>query len=164
MFKSENAVRGKKERIIASESFGPSKRRINSFVYMMGSDINGIDEFWFAETKLLFRLRNKALDKNPEFAFVKFLVTTPPRDKVEQQLGCVMLRWETEDNIDHSIINVEQYQNNTIRAGENYGLVSLKSICGTMQLIRSNYGVHPFTKELPWTHHRFYVNRFIDIK
>lgn len=44
--------------------------------------------------------------------------------------------------------------------GEWFGVVSFDTIVGTVHVLRSNFAIHPFTPELPWSHHRFYINRF----
>jgi len=151
----------KYDRVIACEKFGPNKQKINSFIYMKGQEQEGEEEYWFAEIKTLFKVRNKLKNIDKEYAYVRFIITTTPLHEIDKKLGCVCLRWETEDGIDHTLEKNCTMENEVISSGENYGLVQFQSICGTMQLIRSNYGIQPFTDELPWTHHRFYVNRFI---
>ncbi len=148
-----------RKRVVASSAFGSSKKKKFSSVFLKGSDDGKLQQFWFAKTMLLFHLKIASLRFHKELALVKYYTCTPPRDHIDSVLNCVNLRWETEDNIDYTINN--GIQNESITASENYGLVSFQSICGEAHVVRANYAVHPFTKEIPWTHHRFYINRFI---
>lgn len=47
-----------------------------------------------------------------------------------------------------------------VETGEWFGLVPFSSIVGTVQFLRSNIAIHPFSAELQWPLHRFYINRF----
>jgi len=148
-------------RIVASNSFGPNKKKTNSFIYMKGQDESSVEEFWFAQCRVLLSIQSKGNNFHKEYVFVRFMITTPPLDKVDKALGCINLRWETEDGIDYTVRDNCSRRSDVIVSGENYGLVEFQSVCGDMQLIRANYAISPFCKELPWTHHRFYVNRFL---
>ena len=144
-----------RKRVMATNSFGPTSKKIFSSIFMKSSD----NEFWFAKTMLLFHLSVPGFNLKEELAMVKFYTCTPPLDKIDDTLNCICLRWETEENTDYTIPGTEH--DNTITATEKYDLISFQSICGVAHILRSNYAIPPFTEELPWTHHRFYVNRFI---
>ena len=147
------------KRVFATSSFGPSKKSMQSCIFMKGKyDDEDEEEFWFGKTMLFFRLSCVEKEYRKEFALVRFFTCTPPQDDIDKILDCVCLRWETEDGIDHSSSMVKN--KDTILAGEQYGLIPFQSICGTCHVIRGNYGIYPYTQQLPWTHHRFYVNRF----
>ena len=164
LYSPDDSARQTKKRIFATSRFGPTKKAVHSCIFMKGRDPGGSEEeYWFAQIIALFRITSATSTVqndtfSQEYAFVKFFMCTPPKDEIDNILNCVCLRWETEDGIDHS--SEEITGSDTITAGEQYGVVPLKSICGTCDIIRSNYAIHPFTQELPWTHHRFYVNRF----
>lgn len=34
----------------------------------------------------------------------------------------------------------------------------LGSITSALNVVLSNYGIHPFTEEASWSHHQFYIN------
>lgn len=157
---SIDGVRSKsKKRVFATSSFGSSRTSMYSTVFIRGGSEGDKDEFWFAKVLVLFRLTVESGTYDEDLAFVQYYVPTPPRDEIDNILDCICLRWETEDGEDHSSDKVAD--SSIIEAGENYGLIPFKSICGTCDLVRTNYAIHPFTTELPWTHHKFYVNRFI---
>lgn len=159
IYKPNDNKKKTRKRIFATSSFGPSKKPMHSTIFMKGKyDENDEYEFWFGKTLLLFRISCEEKTYSKEFALVKFFTCCRPTDNIDKILGCICLRWETEDGLDHS--NSVFKDKDTIRAGEQYGLIPFQSICGTCQVIRSNYGIHPYSEELPWTHHKFYVNRF----
>ena len=156
------------KRVFATASFGPAEKKRHSFVFMKGSDDGSSEEFWFAQTLLLFYLKCDHMSFEQQYAFVRYMRCTPPLDAIDRNLNCVCLRWETTEDTPEDCTS--QYTDidsttqprdaNKIITGESYGLVSFKSLCGVVHLVRANYAVKPFTKELPWTQHRFYVNRF----
>ena len=148
-----------RKRVIASSQFGSSKKKKFSTVFLKGSDDGVVQKFWFAQTLLLFHLNVPSVEFHKELSLVKFYTCTPPKDRVDRILDCLCLRWESDNNIDYT---AREYKTtNCVEASENYGLVSFQSICGVAHVVRSNYAIHPFTQQLPWSHHRFYVNRFI---
>ena len=144
-----------KKRVFATSSFGSSNTTKHSNIFMKAESENGDDIFWFAQTLLLFHIRCDRLDYHRQFAFVRFYDCVQPETVAEQKLGCICLRWDTADN-------VAIQSGNSISAGERYGVVPFESICGVAHVLRSNYAIPPFTKEIPWPHHRFQVNRFYD--
>lgn len=148
-----------KQRVFADNSFGPSKKEKHSFVFMKGGSEEQ-EEFWFAQAMLLFTLSVSNTTFTQDLVFVQYMTVTSPKDGVDQSLRCICLRWETEDGIDHSLDSMRNVQKDSLFAGEWYGLVPFHSICGTCHILRSNVAIQPFTEQLPWTHHRFYVNRF----
>lgn len=159
IFNSDGVSSKSRKRVFATYSFGPSKKQMNSTVFMRGDGDGDRDEFWFAKVILLMRITCEKSSYEDEVAMVRYFTCTQPTDEIDNILDCICLRWETEDGIDHSKKNVGH--ESMIEAGEEYGLIPFQSICGTCELIRSNYAIHPFTTEIPWTHHKFYVNRFL---
>ena len=145
-----------RQRVLASNSFGPTKKKHHSSVFMKGSD--EVSEFWFAKVISLFHVSVHMTEFTKEMAFVMYFTATKPKDSIDKALGCVCLRWETEDEKDHTLAALPKTP--TITAGERFGLVSFHSLCGVVHIVRANYAIPPFTKEIPWPYHRFYVNRF----
>jgi len=149
------------KRVFATNSFGPSKTQKHSSIFLKGTDAEKGNHFWFAKTLLLFYIQcNHSSQKSyhKEFAFVQFYECTKPATVSEKILNCICLRWETADGVDYSTMSTENSDH--ICTSENYGVIPFSSICGVAHVIRSNYAIKPFTPELPWTHHRFQVNRF----
>ena len=132
---------------------------MNSNIFIKGTHNENDAEFWFGKTLLLFHLSVRNTSFHKEMALVKYYTCVSPLDVVDKHLNCICLRWETEDGEDYS--QTDCVTTNSINAGENYGLVNFQTVCGVVHVLRSNYAIAPFTSELPWTHHRFYVNRFL---
>jgi len=151
-----------RKRVFATSSFGPSKLQRHSFVFLKGCHDGGGDEFWFAQVILLFHINCEHIGFHNEYALIRFLTCTNPVDAIDKELNCVCLRWETsEESNSARPTDPHPVNADAIVAGENYGLVPFSSLCGTVHLVRANYAIHPFMKEIPWTEHRFYVNRFL---
>ena len=104
---------------------------------------------------------------------------TPPIDGVDSALDCVcLLQWETGEevlrastphrqpasqNFTHNPTDLETPQRtkrNKVLASEWFGIVPFSTIEGSIHVLRSNFAVHSLSDELPWTDHRFYINRF----
>lgn len=85
-------------------------------------------------------------------AFVLYMKVKAPLNAVEQNLGCICLMLSTSDDPDNGICDIElKYP--VVEVGELYEPESLYSITRSMHLGRSNSAVHPFSTELPWSHH-----------
>ena len=159
LFSSDGVSSKSRKRVFATSKFGPSKKQMQPTVFMRGDGDRDRDEFWFGKIILLMRRTCEETSYDDEVAMVRYFTCTQPTDEIDNILDCICLRWEMEDGIDHSKENIGNAT--MIEAGEEYGLIPFQSICGTCDLIRSNYAIHPFTTEIPWTHHKFYVNRFL---
>ena len=85
---------------------------------------------------------------------------TQPLTEVDKALRCVCLRWATGDEVDRTLNIQEELRNSHIEVGEWYDLIPFSSIVSTVQVLRSNVSIQPFTQSLPWVLHRFYLNRF----
>ena len=155
-FRENVKAKKSRQRVFASHSFGPTKKKHHSTVFMKGSD--KVSEFWFAKVISLFHLSVPMINFTKQMALVKYFTATKPKDSIDRALGCVCLRWETEDGEDHTLTSLPKTP--TITAGERFGLVSFQSLCGVVHVVRANYAIQPFFKEIPWPYHRFYVNRF----
>jgi len=144
------------QRIYGTLRFGPTKKKHFSYVLMKGEQ-EGRTELWIAKVVALFHM--SCHGRKQELAFVQFMQCTPPLDHVDDILQCVCLRWATEDGVDHTVTPVPT-RGRPVLAGDWYGIEPVQSILGTVHVVRSNFAVSPYTQELPWSHHRFYVNRF----
>ena len=112
-----------------------------------------------AKVLLLFRLAVGVGDIG-EYAYVQYMEVTNPLSQVDKVLVCVCLRWATEDGVDRTLNIEASLQRNRVEAGEWYGLVPFSSIMSTVHILRSNIAIPPFSPQLPWPLHRFYINRF----
>ena len=144
------------QRVFASKAFGPSKKELHSFVLLKGE--NGTEPVvWVARILALFHISTYGWKH--ECAFVQYMQSTQPIDAVDRELKCLCLRWATEDEIDHTLSDVPD-DGQPVEVGKWFGIEHVDSIMGSVHVVRSNFTVHPFTPEIPWSHHRFYVNRF----
>ena len=145
------------QRVIASNCFGSSSKNHHSTVILRGR--GDVDEFWFAQVISLFHISVPQRNYSKQVSFLRYFHVTEPSDQIDRILGCICLRWETEDGVDHT--KRQNRLQSSISVGEQYGLVSFQSLCGVVHIIRSNYALPPFSKELPWPYHKFYVNKFL---
>ena len=145
-----------KKRVFCTNSFGSNRKEMKSYIYMKGGD-DETPEYWFGKVLLLFLLTVDNTDYKKEFALIQYMTCSAPLNKSEEALGCLCLRWETEDGIDHTL-NPELQE---VETGEWYGMIPINSICGTCQIVRSNIAFDPFRKPLPWIKHRYFVNKFL---
>ena len=126
--------------------------------------MNGEEEseevLWVAKVFLLFGLDPQGSEQAQELASVQYMDVTDPISGVDKGLGCVCLRLYTEDETDRTIEISRSLRDNHLDAGEYYGLVPFSSIIGSVQVLRSNIAIRPFTSPLTWPLHRFYINRF----
>ena len=127
---------------------------------------------WVAKVVALVRLSvdmNGATDDN-EFALVRFMELVPPADNVDKKLGCVVLRWATDEDEDprESCLSVAYTTVNrkisTDRVAPWYGLVPVSTILGTVQVVRDRVPCQPFFHKTHWKNHRFYINRFLKLE
>lgn len=149
------------QRIIATSCFGPAKKPRYSFVLLSGDDggDGNKDSLWIAKVLVLLRVSEVASQKSSELAFVQYMEYTPPKDNIDNVLGCVTLRWSTTDERDHTLSEEKRGMEGNEMAPW-YGLVPITSVKGTIHVIRIDYHTKPFTPDIPWWKRRFYLNRF----
>jgi len=138
----------------------PHQARKQSFVVMKGVEEDDLDAFWVGHVLLLFHLDGIPHHPAKQYAFVQFMEVTECSTTVDEVLGCVCLRWATEDNIDHTLDPSAHIRAGHIETAEWYGLVPFDSLVGTVQVLRANIPIPPFTTQIPWPLHRFHINRF----
>ena len=131
-----------------------------SFVVVQGDQNKEFKPVWVAHVLLLFYLQLPR-DKEPrQYAFVQYMEVTKPLNGVDEALDCVCLRWSTDDEIDRTIDIPNQLNVSHIETAEWYDLLPFSSIIGTVQVLRSNIPIAPFSDPLPWPLHRFHVNKY----
>ena len=108
---------------------------------------------------LLFHLSAAESDIG-EFAFVQYMEVTKPISKQESTMGCVCLRWATDDELDRKTDIARYLEQDTIDVAQWYDVVPLSTIIGKVHVVRANMGIPPLTEQLLWTLHRLYINRF----
>ena len=86
--------RKKQQRIYGTTSFGPTKQSRFSYI-LLKDEQDGCHEVWVAQVWALFHV--SIAGKREEYAFVQYLECTPSLDNIDDELGCVCLRWATED-------------------------------------------------------------------
>ena len=138
----------------------PSLSKKQSFVLINADDQFGYESLWVAKVLLLFRLSDDKVSVSEEYAYVQFMEVTKSLSAIDDALGCVCLRWSTDDETDHTLDQDRVLQESQIEVGEWFGLVPFSAITGVVQTLRSNISIRPFTSPLPWPLHRFYINRF----
>lgn len=94
-----------------------------------------------------------------EFIFNQCMQCTPSLDDLDTESLCILLRWATEDEVDHTL-TCDPRNVDILRACKWFGIEPWESVLGTVHLLCSNFAVSPFIEELPWSNHRFYLNRF----
>ena len=156
---SRNYIK-RRQRVFGLSWDRPNLRRKQSFVVIKGLEGDDLDVFWVGQVILLFHLHDRAGTVKEELAFVQFMEVTQPLSSADKALKCVCLRWATDDNVDYTLDPGRQIERGQMECGEWYGFIPFNSIVGTVQVVRSNIAVPPFTNPSPWPLHRFYVNRF----
>lgn len=146
-----------KQRVYSHESFVPTKNVNGSFVLLHGEGESD-SEVWVARVLLLFHFGCGS--KTEKYCFVQYMHTIPPLDMVDQSLGCVCVSCKTIDSVNYTVQDPPTgMRTDGIEVGELYEVVKFATILGTVHVLRSNFAIQPFSNDLPWTHHRFYVNR-----
>ena len=150
------SVTPRQQRIFATSSFGPTKQKLFTYVLITG-EVEGVHQIWVARLVALFHV--KYGQTRQEYAFLQYMQCVDPVDAVDSTLKCICLRWATTDEVDHTTSALPE-QGGTVCVGEWYDIVPVDTIVGAVHVVRSNFSISPFTSVLPWSHHRFYVNRF----
>ena len=107
---------------------------------------------------LLFQMTFSGVKE--QFAFIQYMLGTKLLGDVDRKLDFVCLQWATSDAKDLTTLGGPSARTSTIEGGEWYDIVQFQALEGVVHVIRSNFAVQQFTKELPWPFHRFYVNKF----
>jgi hypothetical protein len=162
VLKTKRSFTKRRQRVFGISWDRPYQSTKQSFVAIKGLEKDHLDVFWIGQVLLLFHLDDTSITTEPkkQFAFVQFMEVTKCLTTVDEALGCVCLRWATEDNIDHTVDPSTHIRAGQIETAEWYGLVPFDSIVGTVQVLRSNIPIPPFTSQIPWPLHRFHINRF----
>lgn len=147
------------QRIYATNCFN-GHRRFSTV--LIESDKDGRRIIWVGRVLCLISLREGgAKGTQKPYAFIQFMDYTKPADSFDSSLRCVIVRWSTQDETDHSLHQPSGTgRSNIVHAAPWFGLIPLESVSGKIPIVRSNYNVHPFSVAKAWIYHRFYINRF----
>lgn len=81
-----------------------------------------------------------------------------PSNALGENLSCINVRWSTFDKMNSRIWG-EGPKHSVAKVGGSYGPEILFFMKGSTHLVRCNPAMHPFTTELPLSHHQLYANR-----
>ena len=146
------------QRIFETNNFGPFNKSRFSFVTLESPEENIV---WFSKLHALLRIKPIDLNEPLECAFVRYMDTTKPINNIDRALGCICLRWSTDDNRDytHNPLPLHAMQNTSL-PGPFFGLIESSAIYSAVHIIRRNIPHPPFIPKTHWMFHRFGVNRF----
>lgn len=93
----------KLQRLFGANEFAPNSNLRNGFVLLeVGSDKNA--KLWAAKVLLLFRMHVKCCEDVNVISLVQHRDVTLPRDSVVRSLGCVSLPWNTDYDMNHTLV------------------------------------------------------------
>lgn len=146
------------QRIFATNNFGSNNKPRFSFVALESSKEKCV---WFSKLHALFRIKATDLSEPIECAFVRYMDTTKPINNIDSALGCVCLRWSTDDNKDYTVNPTPLNEMGSISPpAPFFGLIHASSIYSSIHVIRRNIPYLPFIPKTHWMYHRFCINRF----
>jgi len=159
-YEIENVRRMRKmtQRYVADSNYGSSNNKRNSFV-MIRVNTEGRNEniYWIGQARLLFW---HVVDNIPkEFAMIRFMETTKPLDELEATLGCIILRWSTDDGIDYTK-RKQLYEVNHPPSGW-YDIIEVSSIVSVVQVVKLRYKLEEKKDSDHWCLNRYALNRFL---
>lgn len=144
------------QRVYADNAFRPTSLKRFSVVLV---ECN-YKLYWFAQVLFLLLIGTMGVnDKRQEFASVKYIEITPQLDKVDEVLSCIYLKWASDHETDH-FYHFDSSQCDRKKAVKSFALVHFSSIRSVHHVVSSNYFIPRFSKKLPRSVYRFYVNRF----
>lgn len=82
-----------------------------------------------------------------------------PLNELEDSLGCAMLRWTTDDDMDYTI-NGNLFDDRN-QPSPWYGMIGTSLIKSVVQLIRINYDIKREENGGHWSMQRYALNRFL---
>lgn len=157
----EKIFRGEplKQRVVATEKYRGTDHDRFSFALIRGTNVDGEFTYHVVQVRALFHCDISGVTK--ELAFVKYMDVVKPLDGAEQILGCVCLRWSTDDDVDYSILD------NSVNArkppAQWFDIVDYDNIQSVVQVVRQRYEIGEEACRKHWATHRFCLNRFRDI-
>lgn len=127
------------ERVLASESFGPNRRKINNIVFVSGDGENG-SVLWVAIALLVLRLNFWIYYHGTEYVFLLYMEWMPGLE-VDKELGCVCLRWRSIDEEYHSDVSgIELNKKTELNVGEWFEVEPFSEIHGVVHVAQGIYG------------------------
>lgn len=119
-------------------------------MYSGGEEDTGL---MVAKVLFLFRVRREkqGIQEEREYAYLQFMRCAEPLDAVDRTLGCVYMCLITDDEVGHSVPERQRNRRTKkFQVGEWFGIERFGTIEGSVQLVRSNYEVQPFTSRIPY--------------
>ncbi len=173
-------------RIVSALNYRNSTGVRQNFIMLLNDSCEhtNADEqcLWFGKVKAIITISGipnssvKDRSRKLEFAFVQYLDPFYSRDDIDNELGCIRLRWEraNEDVFDSNTSRVGK--RNRMDPGQWLGLTPIQSVLGMLPLVPADRGIDCIsfdgTREngstvpilyssIPWYDQSFYVNRFL---
>lgn len=128
------------------ERQGKHKKQI--FVVLKGEE-QGQLVFLVAKVLLLFNISSTSAGVIKEFAYHQCMEVTSAVSSVEMELGCVCIKWATGDEMYITYDIAQSIGGNQVEESAYYGLFRFSSIVITVNVLRSNIAIKPFTEDLP---------------
>ena len=145
----------RKQRVLASERYGLTGKEAFSYCLLQGLDSEGETIYHVVQVRLLFYIQVDG-EWVPK-AYIRYMEIVKPKDKVEELLGCVCLRWSTYDEKDYTSGKNSIDENNPPSPW--FDIVPFERLISVVQVIRQRYEL----KESGcnhWTGWRYCLNRF----
>lgn len=80
---------------------------------------------------------------------------------VDVEIWCLRLQWEKAVEVDRALKTTKILRYSEVKEGEYYRLAAFSTIFSKVSYLLSNIYIIPFTDNLRWLLHCFYLNRFI---
>ena len=145
-----------KQRVLASESYGLTGKEAFSYCLVQGLDSDGKTIYHVVQVRLLFYIQVDG-EWVPK-AYIRYMDIVKPKDKVEELLGCVCLRWSTDDEKDYT--NGKNIIDENNPPAPWFDIVPFKRLISVVQVIRQRYELKESACNSHWTGWRYCLNRF----
>lgn len=146
-----------KQRVIATEKYSHGGQERFSFALIRGTTVEGEFTYHVVQVRALFHC--ELYGRRREMAFVKYMDVVKSLDKAEDMLGCLCLRWSTDDDVDYT--NGKQSLNMRKPPAPWYDVVDFNSVQSVVHVVRQRYELVEDTHRKHWATHRYCLNRFI---
>ena len=146
----------RKQRVIASERYGPTGKESFSFCLMEGVDGDGKIIYHVVQVRALFHIQVDGTWE-PQ-ACVRYMDVVKPLDVIEEHLRCVCLRWSTDDETDYT--NGKNKVDERIPPAPWFDVVPFSRLVSVVQVIRQRYNLKSSDCNPHWATWRYCLNRF----
>lgn len=172
-------------RIVSAKNYRNSKGIRQDSIMLLNRSCphveNGIQCIWFAKVLAILRLSkpNKCVAKDKEtymdYTFVQYLEPVPTSDKIDDEIGCIRIRWERATDNEGASFQSKKRKRNVLDPGKWFGLTPLESVLGMLPMVPADRDCDfsPFDdsgkkekvsqlsyRSIPWYDQQFYINRF----